>query len=236
MNVAVFPSSTPPFLQAYLVVWILACIVAVVLMVRYRHQLTLLSQTYRKQLFQKWKIVTFLLAITGVTVIAPYTGDPTWDYVDAIFMSVLTFYTAPWSVGVLFRFVRYKKSWLDLYIAVSVWMFSASWSYDGYLIIRDGMYPMTWFSNIFASSVLYCSAGLLWSLEWRHLTALQTGYTYKRDLKIRAHVLKRSNGRCEYCGKKIADDYDNIVSTCILNILTDYSTLLLEHFCIDCSS
>lgn len=177
MNVAVFPSSTPPFLQAYLVAWILACIVVVVLMVRYRHQLTLLSQAYREQLFQKWKVVTFLFALTAVTVIAPYTGDPTWDYVDAIFMSVLTFYTAPWAVGVLFRFIRYKRSWLDFYIAVCVWMVSASWSYDGYLLIRDGMYPMTWFSNIFASSVLYCSAGLLWSLEWKQGRGVHFSFT-----------------------------------------------------------
>jgi hypothetical protein len=45
-------------------------------------------------------------------------------------------------------------------------MFSASWSYDLYLILRDGDYPITWFSNIFASSVLYISAGLFWSLDW----------------------------------------------------------------------
>lgn len=32
--------------------------------------------------------------------------------------------------------------------------------------------------------------------------ALQTGYSYKRDPKVRAHVLKRANGRCEYCGKE----------------------------------
>jgi len=51
------------------------------------------------------------------------------------------------------------------YIAICVWMFSASWSYDLYLVLRDGSYPTTWFPNIFASSVLYLSAGLLWSLE-----------------------------------------------------------------------
>jgi 5-methylcytosine-specific restriction protein A len=30
--------------------------------------------------------------------------------------------------------------------------------------------------------------------------ALHSGYSYKRDPKVRAHVIKRSNGRCEYCG------------------------------------
>jgi len=52
-------------------------------------------------------------------------------------------------------------------VAICIWMFSASWSYDLYLILRDGAYPDTWFPNIFASSVLYVSAGLLWNLEWK---------------------------------------------------------------------
>jgi hypothetical protein len=47
-------------------------------------------------------------------------------------------------------------------------MFSASWSYDLYLVLRDGNYPVTWFSNIFESSVLYISAGLFWNLDWEH--------------------------------------------------------------------
>lgn len=40
-----------------------------------------------------------------------------------------------------------------------------SWSYDLYLLARDGTYPMTWLVNLFASSILYLKAGLLWSLE-----------------------------------------------------------------------
>jgi hypothetical protein len=48
-----------------------------------------------------------------------------------------------------------------------LWMFSASWSYDLYILIRDGSYPTTWLPNIFASSALYILAGLLWNLEYR---------------------------------------------------------------------
>jgi hypothetical protein len=33
--------------------------------------------------------------------------------------------------------------------------------------VRDGEYPNAWLPNIPASSVLYCSAGLLWNLDWR---------------------------------------------------------------------
>jgi len=100
-------------------------------------------------------------------ILAPYTGDPTWDYYDAAFMSILTFMTAPWSIATIFRFIKRKEKITIVYIAFCAWMFSASWSYDIYLVIRDGFYPITWWSNIFASSVLYVSAGLFWNLEHR---------------------------------------------------------------------
>ena len=129
------------------------------------------------ELFQKWKLFTFSIALIGITVIAPYTGDPTWDYVDAIFMSVLTFLTAPWVVGVLYRFMRFDRDTKKLYVAICVWMFSASWSYDGYLLLRDGIYPMTWFSNISVSSILYFIAGLLWSLEWKEVRGVYFSFT-----------------------------------------------------------
>lgn len=44
---------------------------------------------------------------------------------------------------------------------------SASWLYDAYIWARDGRYPVTWSSNLVASSVLYACAGLLWSLSTR---------------------------------------------------------------------
>ena len=56
-------------------------------------------------------------------------------------------------------------------------MFSASWSYDGYLVLRDGTYPFTWLPNIFASSVLYLSAGLFWNLQWREGRGVHFGFT-----------------------------------------------------------
>lgn len=100
-----------------------------------------------------------------MVVVAPYTGDPTWDYVDAGFMSLFTFLSAPWAVGTLYKVFARKLPIKHGFIAFCVWMFSASWSYDFYLLIRDGHYPITWLPNIFASSVLYISAGLLWSLD-----------------------------------------------------------------------
>jgi hypothetical protein len=82
-------------------------------------------------------------------------------------MSILTFATAPWAVGTLYLSIRGKAMAAKVYVAIFIWMFSASWSYDLYLVVRDGAYPDTWLPNIFASSVLYVSGGLLWNLEWK---------------------------------------------------------------------
>ena len=155
------------FFIFYALSWSLACLVAIFLMFRHRRVIALFKSRYWRFLLKDWKICTFLLAAAGLIVIAPYTGDHTWDYVDASFMSILTFATAPWAVGTIYLAIRGKAMAVKVYVAFCIWMFSASWSYDLYLILRDGAYPDTWLPNIFASSVLYVSAGLLWNLEWK---------------------------------------------------------------------
>jgi hypothetical protein len=157
---------TTPFV-AYTIAWILACAVAVWLALKRRGTIELVQRRYWRFLLQPWKGVTFLISAIGLTVMAPYTGDPTWDYFDGAVMSILTFATAPWATGTLYRAIRREASWAHGYIALCVWMFSVSWFYDLYIYLRDGMYPDTWLPNIFLSSVLYVAAGLLWSLEWR---------------------------------------------------------------------
>ncbi|HEY6897965.1 MAG TPA: hypothetical protein VI279_11940 [Rhodocyclaceae bacterium] len=155
-----------PALLAYLVAWLAACVVAVALLVRRPQRFSLLSMPYLRFLAQPWKLATFVAATISLTVVAPWSGDPTWDYTDALFMSVLTFATAPWSVGVLYRTARGREALAVAYVAACLWLFSASWSYDFYLILRDGGYPVTWRENIAASSILYLLAGLMWNLDW----------------------------------------------------------------------
>jgi len=150
----------------YIAAWGSACLLALFLLLVFRRTILLCNRSYWRFLVRGWRLATFLIAITVFVVLAPYTGDPTWDYVDAAFMSILTYATAPWAVGTLFLALGGRQSGPYAYIAVCAWLFSASWSYDLYLLIRDGYYPNTWFANIFASSVLYLSAGLLWNLEW----------------------------------------------------------------------
>jgi hypothetical protein len=155
------------FFYAYIAMWTTACVIAIALMVQNRNTIILFKKDYFDFLKVKWKLITFITALSAFVILAPYTGDPTWDYYDAAFMSILTFITAPWSVGTLYRFIKKQEKLKTAYIAICIWMFSASWLYDIYLVFRDGFYPVTWWSNIFASSVLYISAGLFWNLEYK---------------------------------------------------------------------
>lgn len=151
---------------AYIVLWASLCVVAAALYVKERRDYAISRSAYWRLLLQPWKLVTFALAAAGVTVIAPYTGDPTWDYVDASFMSAFTFATAPWAVGTLYKAAKRQRPPRHAFVALCVALFAASWSYDLYLVLRDGRYPVTWWANLFASSVLYLCGGLFWSLDW----------------------------------------------------------------------
>jgi len=151
-------------LTSYMIVWMLACLAAVAIMARNRQRFWLLERTYRRFLLRPWRLVVFGVALVGMVVIAPYSGDPTWDYADAAFMCIVTYITAPWAVGVLYRFRRFHSDLRAVYVALCLWLFSASWSYDLYILLRDGIYPPTWSSNLILSSILYWAAGFLWSL------------------------------------------------------------------------
>ncbi len=150
----------------YISFWSAALLAALILVLVEPKAYSFLSRPYWRFLFYPWKLISFLLAITAVTLIAPYSGDPTWDYVDALFMSTLTYVTAPWAVGTLYRLYKKWSSWKQAFVAICLWLFSASWSYDIYITFRDGTYPLTWAANLVLSSGLYLLAGMLWSLGW----------------------------------------------------------------------
>ncbi len=152
--------------------WGAACLLAVYFYLKDRRSFAFHRREYLRFLFVPWKLATFLIALVGMVAIAPYSGDPTWDHFDAFFMSVLTFASAPWAVGVIYRSLKrkmthqFKMPWRQTFVAACLWMFSVSWFYDLYILIRDGQYPAEWLANLFASSTLYIPAGLLWNLIW----------------------------------------------------------------------
>ena len=156
----------PPALQFYLIGWSSACAAAILILMTKWHSCALSKVEYWQFLSARWRLTTFAAAAGAMIVIAPWTGDPSWDYCNAFFMSALTYATAPWATGTVYNTARRKLAAWQAFIAVCAWMFSASWSYDLYLLLKDGKYPITWLSNLFASSVLYISAGLFWNLDW----------------------------------------------------------------------
>ncbi len=156
-----------PFFYTYILLWVTACVTALILMYQNHKSIILFQKNYRDFLKIKWKLTTFIIATSAFVILTPYAGIPTWDYFNAVFMSILTFISAPWSIGTLFRFIKRQEKLKIAYITVCAWMFSTSWSYDIYLVFRDGAYPNTWLPNIFASGVIYASAGLFWNLEYR---------------------------------------------------------------------
>ena len=156
-----------PFFRIYIACYLAVIVLGAICMVAQRKRLALFSADYRKFLAVPWRFTTFIIAFLGMVLVAPYTGDPTWDYVDAAFMSLGAFLTAPWAVGTLYAALAGRARVIEAFIAVVVWLTVASWSYDLYILFKLGMYPPTWAWNIAASSVLYVCAGLMWNLDWR---------------------------------------------------------------------
>ncbi len=155
----------------YFALWATACLGALVIALRARKRIAIANPRYWRGLARGWKLGTFALAFVGIVGVAPRSGDPTWDYWDAAFMAILTYLTAPWTLGIVVRSLRRslgdrRPAAAEIYVAACAWFFSASFSYDLYLWLRDGNYPSTWSSNAVASSGLYAAGGAMWSLRW----------------------------------------------------------------------
>jgi hypothetical protein len=159
-------------MKIYTLAWMLFCAIALIVFLIDKRSYVLSQREYWISIVKPWKLATFLLAGISMMVMAHYTGDPTWDAYDAGFMSLFTYATAPWAVGSLYRIVIRRLPRRQLFVVSAVWMFTVSWSYDIYILARDGRYSPMWFSNIFASSLLYFLAGILWNLDWKKGTGI----------------------------------------------------------------
>lgn len=108
------------FFIGYMICWGIACLIAVGLIINNFKRLDIASRGYWQCLFQPWKIITFLIAMTGLILIAPYSGDVTWDYIDASFMAILTYITALWTVAVLSKTLQRKRAFWQLYVVICI--------------------------------------------------------------------------------------------------------------------
>ncbi len=153
------------FLATYTVCWISFCFLALFIMFKDRKQLRLEWRDYLRFLCVPWKLSIFALAFLFVTFAGHFTDDETWDIITGSVMSLLTFFTAPWSLGLVYKVVTAQKRATYLIVAMALCLFSASWFYDAYLFLRDGQYSVRWLGNLMLSPEIYVAAGFLWNLE-----------------------------------------------------------------------
>ncbi|MBI2395249.1 MAG: hypothetical protein HYV09_37115 [Deltaproteobacteria bacterium] len=175
--------------RVYVTCWATAVVIAIVLAALRGRTFAIATSAYWRARATPWKLALFAVAALGMMIIAPRTGDPTWDRVDAGFMALFTYLTAPWTLGVLVRAIRARRApWVEAYVAACTWLFSASWSYDLYIFVRDaggfsaawsrGFYPLTWSSNLVASSLLYAAGGACFSLSAPDAPDTRLGVTF----------------------------------------------------------
>ena len=89
-------------MEIYMYIWITLCIIAVIIALQQRKNIELFQKEYWVFLTQPWKVILFIMAATCWIIAAPYSADPTWDYTDATFISLLTYITAPWCIGAIY--------------------------------------------------------------------------------------------------------------------------------------
>jgi hypothetical protein len=154
-----------PLLRVYVVCWAAFCVLAVAILVHDRRRLLPEWRAYLRFLLLPWKVALFVPAWLFVTFAGRFTDDETWDVVTGSGMSILTYLTAAWAVGLFWQVREGRRPARYLVVALALSLFSSSWFYDGYLLWRDGAYTSRWWSNLVLSSIIYLSAGLLWNLE-----------------------------------------------------------------------
>jgi hypothetical protein len=153
------------FFLIYIASWATFCVAAVILFARDQKRLIPEWRRYLGFLLVPWKLGVFAIAFAFVTFAGRYTNDESWDWVTGSGMSMLTFLTAPWSVGIVYQVLVGRRPLPYLVIAIALLLFSSSWFYDAYLLLRDGVYTRRWAGNLMLSPIIYLAAGVLWNLE-----------------------------------------------------------------------
>ncbi len=164
------------YYHLYITLYLTVCAIAMFLFLSDRKAFAFSHKEYWYFLTKPWKLITFAIATAGMTLVAPYSGDCTWDYYDGGIMSLLVFISAPWAVGIVYKYYKKRTSFKQFYVAGCAWMFTVSWFYDLYMYMRTGQYPLTWWSNIMLSSILYFCGGVLWSIEWNTVRGVHISF------------------------------------------------------------
>ena len=155
------------FPAGYVLGWSSFCLVAAAILIRDRESLRPEWRRYARLLAVPWKLAVFVPGLLFVTFAGRFTDDETWDVVTGSGMSILTFLTSAWAIGLVYGVLTGRRPARYLVVASALWLLSSSWFYDGYLLWRDGAYTPRWLGNLMLSPIIYLAAGLLWNLEAR---------------------------------------------------------------------
>lgn len=159
------------YTKIYFVSWIFLCIICLYLLIKYRKTLIIFKKEYFEFIFIKWKIVLFLLAVIFFSYLSTLWLDPTWDIPETILMSLMTYYTSPYSVWVLYRFIKkIDRKYIEIYIAIIFIFFSSAWLYDLYsMVFLLGYYPINMaLANLFISPFFYIAWWIVWNLDYKN--------------------------------------------------------------------
>jgi hypothetical protein len=167
-----------PFFVKYIAIWISCCLAAVFILVWNRKRVRSEWRQYLSFLCVPWKLCLFVPAFLFVTFAGRYTNDETWDVVTGSGMALLTFLTAPWSIGSIYQVLIGRRPLRYLVVAMVLLLFSSSWFYDAYLLWRDGVYTSRWAGNLMLSPFIYVAAGLLWNLEAKDSGGFREGWEF----------------------------------------------------------
>jgi len=172
--------SISSFFVKYIAIWVSFCLVAVFILMVDRKRLLPEWREYLSFLCVPWKLWVFVPAFLFISFAGRYTNDETWDFITGAGMSILTFSTAPWSIGLIYQVLTGKRPLRYLIVASALLFFSSSWFYDAYLLWRDGAYTSRWAGNLMLSPIVYLAAGMLWNLEAK----IRTDFSDRRDFRL----------------------------------------------------
>jgi len=180
------------FIKVYIITWLILSLIWIILLIKERKNIILFRKDYVLYILKFWKLVIFLIALILLCLIANLWLDPSWDIPMTIIMSMLTYYTAPYSIWIIYRYIKFKNiSFKEFYLSLILLFFSSAWIYDAYAtIFLLWFYPEMAFSNLLLSPFFYIFAWMIWNLDYSKNDWLIFTYTkenwvnYKWDKKI----------------------------------------------------
>lgn len=122
-------------------------------------------QAYLRFLFVRWKIITFIFAVSLLIILSYFVNDPTWDVGVSVLMGAMTYVFAPYTVFYLYDSIKKRKLKGTTFNALFFMIFSSGWTYDIYNYLKLGHIPNSWLENLILSSLIYLVAGFFWNLS-----------------------------------------------------------------------